>query len=79
MAKNLESALKFYKTTKRGLSVFNITLYYQATDMVWITDWIKNPKERLIKSESSDFWTEERVSANWLVGHFHNSLVQQHP
>lgn len=37
-----------------GLAASNIKLHYQAASFVWITDWIKNPTDRLMKLEASD-------------------------
>lgn len=40
---------------KRGrLAVPNIKLYFQPGGMVWISEWIKIPHERLIKLEEAD-------------------------
>lgn len=43
---------KVLQDEKRGLSVLN--LYYEAAGLVWISNWIKNSNEKLIKLETAD-------------------------
>lgn len=58
---------------KRGfLARPNIKLYYQAAVLVWITDWIKNPDERLTKLETADL-DEGPRSYFWI-----KKLTQKH-
>lgn len=52
--KNPRIQFKVLQKKRGNLAVAGIKLHHQATQLIWILDWIKIPNTRLIKLESSN-------------------------
>lgn len=45
---------KLHVITRQGLGVANSKLYYQAASLIQTENWIKDPRQRIVKLETAD-------------------------